>query len=154
MRELEILGMNPTGRGAWHGFTVTETRPGVRQGWIVTARIDTEEANPLRRYGVLVRMADDMGEYRARYVACLADLATVGGYGYGRSLLRDGAGMNLFIARDGSYGDAIDLLIVDSRHWCNTDYDLLSEWNERTRLDYTDELRANPQITPTEWENK
>jgi hypothetical protein len=33
MRELEILGMNPTGRGAWHGFTVTETRPGVRQGW-------------------------------------------------------------------------------------------------------------------------
>jgi hypothetical protein len=80
--------------------------------------------------------------------------ATVGGYGYGRSLLRDGAGMNLFIARDGSYGDAIDLLIVDSRHWCDTDYDLLSEWNERTRLDYTDELRANPQITPTEWENK
>jgi hypothetical protein len=74
MRELEILGMNPTGRGAWHGFTVTETRPGVRQGWTVTARIDTEEANPLRRYGVLVRMADDMGEYRARYVACLADL--------------------------------------------------------------------------------
>jgi hypothetical protein len=81
-------------------------------------------------------------------------LATVGGYGYGRSLPRDGVGMNLFIARDGSYGDAIDLLIVDSRHWCNTDYDLLSEWNERTRLDYTDELRANPQITPTEWENK
>jgi hypothetical protein len=81
-------------------------------------------------------------------------LATVGGYGYGRPLPRDGAGMNLFIARDGSYGDAIDLLIVDSRHWCDTDYDLLSEWNERTRLDYTDELRANPQITPTEWENK
>jgi hypothetical protein len=82
--------------------------------------------------------------------------ATLGGYGYGGSVLCDGGGgaMNLFIARDGSYGDAIDLLIVDSHHWSNTDYDLLSEWNERTRLDYTDDLRANPQITPTEWENK
>lgn len=58
--------------------------------------------------------------------------------------------MNLFIARDGSYGDAIDLLIVDSRHWSNTDYDLLSEWNERTRLDYTDEGYDDVQITATE----
>lgn len=75
----------------------------------------------------------------------------------GRVLLTlrvDGIGMNLFISRDGSYGDAIDLLIVDSRHWCNTDYDLLSEWNERTRLDYTDKLRANTQLTPTEWESQ
>lgn len=74
MQELERLGMIPTGRGAWHGVTVTESRPGVFQGWTVTARVDEDEPNPRRRYGVLVRLADDLGEYHARYVACLEDL--------------------------------------------------------------------------------
>lgn len=73
-QELELLGLIPTGRGAWHGFTITEPRPGVRQGWQITARIDMDHPNPLHRYGVLVRMAGDMGECRARYVPCLADL--------------------------------------------------------------------------------
>lgn len=82
MRELETLGLIPTGRGAWHGHTVTDTPVGssgrtVRTVWQVSAIIDTDQPNPLRRYGVLVRMADDLGDYRAKYVACLADLPTL-----------------------------------------------------------------------------
>ena len=71
--ELELLGMTPTGRGAWHGFTVTEPRPGVCQGWTVSARVDESE-HPRRRYAVLVRMAGDLGDSSVRYVACRADL--------------------------------------------------------------------------------
>lgn len=74
MEELERLGMIPTGRGAWHGTTITEVRPGSFMAWTVTARIDEESTNPLRRYGVLVRVAGDLGEYSARFVACRADL--------------------------------------------------------------------------------
>lgn len=82
MRQLETLGLIPTGRGAWHGHTVTTTPVGssgrtVHTVWTVSAIIDTDEPNPLRQYGVRVRMADDLGDYCAKYVACLADLPTL-----------------------------------------------------------------------------
>ena len=82
MRELETLGLVPTGRGAWHGHAITDTAVGssgrtVRTVWTVSAIIDTDEPNPLRRYGVFVRMAGELGDYRAKYVACLADLPTL-----------------------------------------------------------------------------
>ena len=82
MRELETLGLAPNGRGSWHGITVTATPVGssgrtVGTAWEVCATIDTEEPNPLRRYSVRVRLAGDLGDYRAKYVACLSDLPTL-----------------------------------------------------------------------------
>ena len=79
MRELEQLGLTPTGRGAWHGTTVTSTpsRFGgndIEQVWTVSAVIDDDAPNPLRRFGVLVRHADDLGDYSRRFVACKCDL--------------------------------------------------------------------------------
>jgi hypothetical protein len=56
--------------------------------------------------------------------------------------------MALYIAADGSWGDATDLLIVDDSGWCPQDYEDMGTWTERGLMAYAEAVSNNPKLTP------
>ena len=63
--------------------------------------------------------------------------------------------MTLYIATDGSWGDAEGLVIIDDSSWNDDDYALMSIWNERVINEYALHCQNNqPYLTPTEWEKQ
>jgi len=63
--------------------------------------------------------------------------------------------MSLYIAPDGSWGDAEGLVIIDDSSWNDGDYALMSIWNERTTNEYAIYCDNNhPYLSPTEWEKQ
>ena len=63
--------------------------------------------------------------------------------------------MSLYIAADGSWGDATGLIVIDDSTWTDDDYALMAIWNERTIDAYAHYCETNNQYpTPTEWEKQ
>ena len=62
--------------------------------------------------------------------------------------------MTIYIAGDGSWGDAYDIALIDDSKWSDADYALMETWNERTLLAYAEAVSANPALRPTEWDKQ
>jgi hypothetical protein len=64
--------------------------------------------------------------------------------------------MTYYIAQDGwSFGSADNMVLIDDTRWTHDDYELVFEWNDRTRNEYAIYCRNNtPYLTPTEWEKQ
>jgi hypothetical protein len=60
--------------------------------------------------------------------------------------------MALYLATDGSYGDATNLVIIDVDHWTDDDYAVIDDLADSSRLDFAEAVTANPRLRPTEWE--
>lgn len=60
--------------------------------------------------------------------------------------------MALYLATDGSYGDASGLVILEVGHWNDEDYALLDCLTDSSRLYFAQAASANPRLRPTEWE--
>lgn len=46
----------------------------------------------------------------------------------------------LYVAVDGSYGDAAGMTIIDDRKWSDAEFQMLSEWGDFQRADFADAL--------------
>jgi hypothetical protein len=44
--------------------------------------------------------------------------------------------MTIYLAADGSWGDAYSLIIIDDATWTDDDYTEMSSWNERTLKEF------------------
>lgn len=62
--------------------------------------------------------------------------------------------MTIYIAADGSFGDADNLVLISDHRWRSADYDAINTWNERSLLAYAEAVSANPALRPTEWEKQ
>lgn len=62
--------------------------------------------------------------------------------------------MTIYIAADGSFGDADDLVLISDHRWRSADYDAINTWNERSLLAYAEAVSANPALRPTEWDKQ
>lgn len=53
-----------------------------------------------------------------------------------RKLIESG----LYVAADGSYGDAAGMSIIDDRDWTDEEFEMLAQWGDFRRADFADAL--------------
>ena len=57
--------------------------------------------------------------------------------------------MSIYIDINGTWGPADELIVIDDSTWDDQEYDLMSTWNQRTLIQYSE---GHNYMTPTEWE--
>lgn len=59
--------------------------------------------------------------------------------------------MSLFIAQDGSWGDATDLVIVDDTDWTANDYEIMGWFTDSERARFATEPHG---MSPSQWRDR
>lgn len=62
--------------------------------------------------------------------------------------------MPLYIAADGSWGDAIDLVLVNDYEWVVEEWEEMNTWTDLMVIRFADAVSKNPKLTPTQWKKQ